>query len=463
MKKVFLFIAAALMSAMTWATDGTYKLCTSTDDLVAGEHYIIANGTDGDVYCMATTSNTNNRKRASATVSESAIEVSEGSGILTLTLGGESGAWTFYTDNYEGSNGYLASASSGNNNHCRVIADLTTATISFTEEGAVINLQPHASRTLLRYNTQGMFACYASGQNPVYLYKKDSAAPTATLDSIVIKGMATKMEYKVGEAFDPAGLEVWGIYTKTVKGDSTSQIKSGITWSFNPEVFALGNTSVAVTATYKDFTSEVFTVNDIVVTEKPAPVGVAYTKVTAAPDNWAGEYVVVYEVEGTARVFTGVDLVSNFVEAEIIDNTVVGDFNTIILEATEGGFVVKINGGENNGKYITFKDGASNGLTFGDEGVVMTVSYDTESASTLIVNEGGAALRYNNASNQNRFRMYKNIGQQPIQLYKKSAVGPGTGIREAMVNANVRKAMVNGRLIIVKGEKAFDLQGRIVK
>ncbi len=275
MKKTFLFLAAALMSAMTWAVDGTYKLCTSTDDLVAGEHYIIANGVDGDVYCMATESNANNRKKVSATVSESAIEVAEESGILTLTLGGESGAWTFYTDNYAGNNGYLASASSGNNNYCRVIADLTTATITFSEgSAAVINLQPHASRTLLRYNPNGMFACYASGQNPVYLYKKDSATPTpATLDSLVIKGKATKMEYEVGEAFDTDGLEVWGIYTKTVKHDSTSQITKGIAWSIDPETFeeASDNASVTLVASYKDLTSADTTITGIKVNE-PAPL-----------------------------------------------------------------------------------------------------------------------------------------------------------------------------------------------
>lgn len=284
--------------------------------------------------------------------------------------------------------------------------------------------------------------------------------PTKELVSLEIGGEATVLAYNVGDKFDVAGLTVTGTYDD----ESTEDVTSKVTWVINPETFAEASesASVEVTAKIGAIESAPFQVRGIVVTEKPAPVGTTYTKVTAAPDNWAGEYVVVYEVEGTARVFTGVDAVSNFVEAEIIDNTVVGDFNTIILEATEGGFVVKINGGDNNGKYITFKDGDANGLTFGDEGVVMTVSYDTESASTLIVNEGGAALRYNKTKGQDRFRMYKNAGQQPIQLYKKSSVGP-TGIREAMVNANVRKAMVNGRLIIVKGEKAFDLQGRIVK
>ncbi|MCQ2340796.1 MAG: hypothetical protein MJZ79_08515, partial [Paludibacteraceae bacterium] len=208
-----------------------------------------------------------------------------------------------------------------------------------------------------------------------------------------------------------------------------------------------------------------FQVSGIVVTEKPAPVGTTYTKVAADQTDWAGEYIVVYEVEGAARVFNGLDAIEDFDAAEIIDNTITGGFNTIILEAAQDGYLVKINGGDNDGKYLT-SDKDENGLKFGETGVTMTVSYDAESASTVIANPAGAVLRYNKTSGQDRFRFYKSTSytnQQPIQLYKKSSVGPGTAIREAMVNANVRKAMVNGRLIIVKGEKAFDLQGRIVK
>ena len=96
---------------------------------------------------------------------------------------------------------------------------------------------------------------------------------TVTLDSIVIKGKATKMEYEVGEAFDPAGLEVWGIYTKTVKHDSTSQIKSGFEWSIDPETFeeASDNASVTLVASYKDLTTADTTITGIKVNE-PAPL-----------------------------------------------------------------------------------------------------------------------------------------------------------------------------------------------
>ncbi|MBQ0062919.1 MAG: chitobiase/beta-hexosaminidase C-terminal domain-containing protein, partial [Prevotella sp.] len=85
--------------------------------------------------------------------------------------------------------------------------------------------------------------------------------------------MATKMEYEVGEAFDPAGLEVWGVYTKYVKNDSTSQIKSGITWTLDPETFeeASDNASVTLMASYKDLTTTDTTITSIKVSE-PVPL-----------------------------------------------------------------------------------------------------------------------------------------------------------------------------------------------
>ena len=173
-----LLVLALLSTNLAWG-DTTYKLVTSTTDLKAGCRYIIGNGTDGSVNFMSTESNSNNRKVTSGEVNES--KVSSTGNMLVLELGGTSGAWTLKTTNYLGTNGYLASASSGSNNHCRVIATETTATISFNSNAAVINLNPHTSRTLLRYNANNgspIFACYSSGQSSIYLYKEEDAAPS---------------------------------------------------------------------------------------------------------------------------------------------------------------------------------------------------------------------------------------------------------------------------------------------
>lgn len=448
MKKVFLFIAAALMSTMMWAETAT---STFTD-----KNWTVGEGEEAWVAAGAATNSFDAQNGRGVQITLKNIQADG----LTLTnssikaLGGISKVELVYSCNTDKASAGTIAVAVGSTafGEAYTIVKENNAAISFENETPVVD-----DIVITFTSTQTSKSVYVKSITVTY----GGSTPERTLQSIYIAGEATELEYLVGEEFDPAGLKVMGKYDT---GDD-AEIASGIAWSFDPEVFALGDESVDVTATYKDFTSEVFTVNNIVVTEKPAPVGVAYTKVTADQTDWAGEYIVVYEVEGAARVFTGVDAIENYVAAEIVDNTIIGDFNTVILEATEGGYLVKVNGGDNDGKYIS-SAGDANELKFNEMGAVMTVSYDTEATTTLIANPAGAVLRYNKTSGQDRFRLYKSTSytnQQPIQLYKKSSVGPGTGIREAMVNANVRKAMVNGRLIIVKGEKAFDLQGRIVK
>ena len=98
-----------------------------------------------------------------------------------------------------------------------------------------------------------------------FYFSADTDPLPATLDSLVIKGKATKMEYEVGEAFDLAGLEVWGIYTKIEKHDSTSQITEDITWEIDPETFewAGDNESVTIVAYYEELSTADTTITGI--------------------------------------------------------------------------------------------------------------------------------------------------------------------------------------------------------
>ena len=189
-----------------------YELINSTSSLESGKSYIITNGTSGTVKAIATTSNSNNRKTTDVTVSNN--QITRGSSIMSFTLGGSTDAWTFATENYAGTAGYLASAESGKNNYLRVIATAGTATISFSGDAAVINIGPHSSRTLIRYNPNNgspMFACYASGQNAIYLWKESSSACEHVWDS--------------GEVSTPATCTETGVmtYTCTLCGETKEE------------------------------------------------------------------------------------------------------------------------------------------------------------------------------------------------------------------------------------------------
>lgn len=242
---VTIILLTALGSGNAWGeiASGTYVLCTSTSDLEAGAHYIIASGTSKTVKCISNVENTNNRKVVEASVSSSKITVASNSTIMTFTLGGSSDAWTFYTDNYAGTAGYLASAASGSNNYCRVISTSTTGTISFSNTAAVIKLNPHTSRSLLRYNSNAScFACYSSGQAAVYLYK---LAPSCTTIPTVTAASNSSVTATTATVSCSSGISVLGS-----DGCSISSYGFVIGASSNPEIGGSGVTQHEVGTTY---------------------------------------------------------------------------------------------------------------------------------------------------------------------------------------------------------------------
>jgi hypothetical protein len=204
--------------------------CTSTSDLEANATYIITNGTSGSVATMSTETNTNNRR--STTVSVSNNKIASTSATLTLTLGGSTGAWTFHTENYTGTDGYLTPGSTTSNARLNVSANNDNYglyTISFSSGKAVITSTGKSSYHIMRCNPNSgspLFACYSSGQNDIYLWKEYS---TKTLSSLSVTGTPTKLSgYYDTDTFDPTGITA---YTANYDDESTKSLSaSDITW-----------------------------------------------------------------------------------------------------------------------------------------------------------------------------------------------------------------------------------------
>ena len=196
-----------------------YTLCTSLSDLEAGASYVITNGTNGSIKAMATTDKADNRPSVDVTASNSKFDTT--STTLTLTLGGSSNAWTFQTENYLGTAGYFA-PSTGDNNKLRIVEEADTCTISFDNNAAVITFSSNPNnRNIIRYNG-GIFSCYASGQDPVYLWKEHKE-----LISLNITGTPTKLTgYYDSEDFDPTGITAYqAVYSdSSIKNLSASDI-----------------------------------------------------------------------------------------------------------------------------------------------------------------------------------------------------------------------------------------------
>ena len=186
-----------------------------------------------------------------------------------------------------------------------------------------------------------------------------------------------------------------------------------------------------------------------------------YVKVTSAPADWSGEYILVYENGTTANVWTGVDGVNCYEESTISNNTISGDFITITIAASENNaYSITVNGGDNNGKLIG-QQSNSNGLTFNTQNLTNTLAYESDGVK---ITSSQAVMRFNATSGQMRFRYFKSstyTQQKAVQLYKLNGGTPCEGytitvdneIANGSISANVATAC-EGETVTLTAEPA---------
>ncbi len=150
-----------------------------------------------------------------------------------------------------------------------------------------------------------------------------------------------------------------------------------------------------------------------------------YVKVTADADLTSGTYLIVYEEGGLA--FNGglevLDAAQNTIAVTIADDKIASsadvDAATFTIDMTAGTILSA------SGSYIG-RTGDSNGLTYSADAMTNTISIDGD-GNAVIHASGGAYLRYNASSGQERFRYFKSstyTGQKAIALYKQEGSAP---------------------------------------
>lgn len=187
MKKVLFslgLIAMLLLSVRSFAQT-TFTKITSASELESGAQYIIVGYDDALGYCAMSYQKTSNRHAIQVTEDGGSITVtpatdpSSQTEVHQMTLGGNTGAWTFFD---ELKNGYLYAASSTNNQlkTQTQLDDNGRWSIEFNADGtAVVAAQGDNTRNYMRFNENSsngdpLFNCYkvdASIQVPVALYK----------------------------------------------------------------------------------------------------------------------------------------------------------------------------------------------------------------------------------------------------------------------------------------------------
>ncbi len=169
---------------------GQFKLVTRLDQLEAGKQILIAGVNENEgVYVMNTTGTNNRRATRINETGELPTYIDYVEGYNALILGTLGNYFTFYEI---GTSGYIQPA---NNNKNQIksaeLCDNALAEITLTNgEFAVVFSKSEADRKNLRYNPTAtqegytLFSCYASGQNPVYLYIETEAVEPVVLDGV---------------------------------------------------------------------------------------------------------------------------------------------------------------------------------------------------------------------------------------------------------------------------------------
>ncbi|MCR4919366.1 MAG: InlB B-repeat-containing protein [Prevotella sp.] len=153
-----------------------------------------------------------------------------------------------------------------------------------------------------------------------------------------------------------------------------------------------------------------------------AQVQNVYSKVISG-DVESGQYLIVYEGDNRAEAFDGsrdeLDATNNGTIVTLSDNQ-------IEANATTDSYAFTYNAEANSlmsasGKYIGVTS-YNNGLNEGDNIIGNTITVTNGVASVVCSTSGGdMSLKFNDASNQQRFRYYKS-GQKDIAIYKRTAI-----------------------------------------
>ncbi len=148
-----------------------------------------------------------------------------------------------------------------------------------------------------------------------------------------------------------------------------------------------------------------------------------FIKVTSTDDITSGQYLIVYEDGSVAfdgsLEGTGLDVANNTIDVEINNGTIAA--TTTNAQSVFNIDVTARTLQSASGYYIGVTSN-SNGLKTSENAEAYTNSFSIDENGDAVIAavfEGSTmSLRYNKASNQERFRYYKDSGQQAIQLYK---------------------------------------------
>ncbi len=141
-----------------------------------------------------------------------------------------------------------------------------------------------------------------------------------------------------------------------------------------------------------------------------------FVKVTSAPEDWSGQYLLAWDAGDSVLVFNGKDEGHDYVKVTAADGVITGEYNTCVVEiaAMTGGYALKL---VEQGKFMGGKTTNDNGLVFSIDPVLNTLAL-AEGLVTVTSNSKLFVFNSTSGANNMRFRYYKS-GTASADAYKK--------------------------------------------
>ena len=455
---------------------GDFVKVTSEPTDWSGEYLIVyENGElafDGGLTKLDATGNT-----ISVSISDGKIAATDATNAATFTIAPMTGGYSI-----QAKSGLYVGWGSDSNNGLSSQAEALQNTLSFSSEGIDIKGSAGAH---MRYNDNDKrFRYYKSSsysqQKAIQLYKRSAPAAPAVMHTITFlnndgNSYTQEVEEFVPTALIPNTFTLEGYEFDGWQDDDRNFYADGATVTLLDDITlyplwnelfditlvqpAHGTISASATTATEDLTIELtatpdegyqlhhwtvtaeagetvevfddrFTMpaSDVTVTATFAKTAITsgdFVKVTSAPTDWSGEYLIVYESGKVAfnGGLTKLDATGNTISVSISDGKIAAtdatNAATVTIAPMTGGYSIQAK----NGKYIG-QTSDENGLTSSNTPTLHTLALSGSNVD-IICSGQSTRLRYNATSGQDRFRYYKSATytqQQPIQLYKRTSV-----------------------------------------
>lgn len=282
------------------------------------------------------------------------------------------------------------------------LTNLKNSISGATASGTVVTVELDGSSTSVEYTLSGGQARLNS--LTVTYSTADYVPPT--LKSIAVSG-DYKTEFTQGATFS-----FGGVVTATYDDESTKNVTDDCTFS-GYDMSVVGDQTVIVT--YDGKTVEY----NITVSEKPQGGDTKYyVKVSEAPTNWIGTYLVVFPDNRARSYVSSKDLTSvsgtvlsiNDNKIEVSEDT---ENDAIVITANGTGYKMKLS----DGKFLTVPASNACGSNTEANASVLTIEW-TSSGVKISGVDSKDATRYL-CANGNYYRMYTSVGSYKLPvLYK---------------------------------------------